>query len=509
MQLAAGLLLCLGAWVALRRTVGAGWVTGAPGPGRWASSLLDLLPVAAGFTLALVALGRPVLAGLAIAAPAAGLIVTDRVKRVVLDEPVMFVDRAELWEVVRHPQLYIPFVGVVPMIAGTLAIAAALAGLIWLEPPLWPLPLGTAVLTLAGAAAIAVALFRLPRHRAILTRLAPVYERWRPARDPATDAERFGMLATFVVQATIAAVERPRRQAEARAPGLPPLVAGGGPIVIVQAESFVFADRLHPALAGAAPEFARLAARSVRTGRFVVPCWGANTIRTEFEALTGIDTRRLGLDRFNPYEAFAQVPLPSLAAAARAAGRRTICLHPYDRRFYARDKVMPALGFDRFVGIEGFADAPRAGAYVADVALAERIAEAVRTEGPDVLIFAMSMENHGPWGDAAEAQAAVPPHLGLRAGEIPAFGRWLRRLARTDAMLPVLTDALAGTGGWLAFYGDHQPSFPGLFARLGILDRDADYLIWRDGAAGRGHTADLAAYDLAPRLLDLIAQAAA
>lgn len=495
------MLLCVAAWLALRWSVGAP-LLGTRGPARAAAVLLDALPAAAAFLLTLLGLARPLLAGLAVVAPVIGLIVTDRVKRAVLDEPVMFADRAELLEVIRHPRLYIPFVGVVPMVAGTLAILAAIGGLIWLEPPLWHLPGLARALSILAAIAAARALFVVPTISGLLSALARRYDRWQPARDPAADAARFGMLAAFAIEATLARAERAGRQAAVTSPGLPAWPAASGPIVVVQAESFVFADRLDPALTGAAPHFASLAREAWQHGRFGVPCWGANTIRTEFEALTGIDTQRLGLDRFNPYEAFARTTLPSLAAQARAAGWRTICIHPYARHFYGRDKVMPALGFDEFIGIEGFADAARNGPYVTDLALAERIAALVRRYGPRLFVFAMTIENHGPWDAPQEQPLPLPPHIAALPGAA-SFGRWLRRLRATDAMLPPLIEALRGTNGWLAFYGDHQPSFPGLFDRLGIADRDADYLIWSAASGGTGRSVPLAAYDLAPTLLGL------
>ena len=75
-------------------------------------------------------------------------------------------------------------------------------------------------------------------------------------------------------------------------------------------------------------------------------------MRAEFAALTGIPEEQLGYDRFNPYHAFGRAPLASLAWRLRDEGYRTICLHPFDKRFFRRDLAMPALGFDEFLGRE-------------------------------------------------------------------------------------------------------------------------------------------------------------
>ena len=101
--------------------------------------------------------------------------------------------------------------------------------------------------------------------------------------------------------------------------------------------------------------FCRLLMRAAKTatfGRLEVGGWGANTMRAEFAVLTGIPENELGYDRFNPYHAFARVPIASLAWRLRSHGYRTICLHPFDRGFFRRDLTLPALGFETFLGIE-------------------------------------------------------------------------------------------------------------------------------------------------------------
>src|SRR6185437_11809244 len=91
---------------------------------------------------------------------------------------------------------------------------------------------------------------------------------------------------------------------------------------------------------------------------------GAPTIRAEFAALSGLSDDALGFDRWNPYHAFARAELPSLARHLRDEGYRTLCLHPFDKRYYGRDLIFPRIGFDEFWGEEQFAGAGRVGPYV-------------------------------------------------------------------------------------------------------------------------------------------------
>lgn len=498
MQLALGVAITSATWLGLRALVGAPPL-GSPGPGRVPILALDALAPFAGLALFTLPTARPILAGLAVMCLAAGMGVADRVKRVVLDEPVVFADRSELLEVVRHPRLYLAFVGVWRMAAATALCVAAVALLVHVEPPLWRMSLPVALLLAVAAAIVGRALFVLPTFAPIRTWLHARYVALAPSRDPKLDAARFGLLAACAIQATIARVERPGRQRAARERPWPAPPPDAGPIVIVQGESFVDVRRLHPDLAGILPEFARLRREGVRHGRLEVPCWGANTIRSELAVLAGLGPEQVGLDRYNPYEHFARVRLPSLAWSAKAAGYRTVCIHPYDADFYARDKVMPLLGFDAFVGIEGFAGAARDGPYVGDAAVAERAAELIAAHGPKLLLFVITMENHGPW-DAKHDGVAPWPLPGDWRGlkDATAIGRWLRHLDATDAMIPVLRRAI-GERGWLLFYGDHQPSLAGAFRDA--ADRRTDYVIWRAGADG-GEEADTSAERLPFALLE-------
>jgi phosphoglycerol transferase MdoB-like AlkP superfamily enzyme len=336
-----------------------------------------------------------------------------------------------------------------------------------------------------------------------LPRIQRIYERLAPSRDPVHDATRFGLLAGFVIHATIARAERPQRRA-----GLTPKQTSGvskpGAIVLVQSESFFDVARLDPALTDAVlPAFSACRAESLQSGRLVVPCWGANTIRSEFAVLTGLPEARLGLDRFNPYADFAHVPIESLAWRARAAGWRTVCVHPFDLSFYGRNRVLPMLGFETLIGPEAFTSAALGGFYVRDQALAQRIATLLDETRENVLVLAITMEGHGPW-DAGE-EIALPPSL----GDIPehaALSRFLFRQRSADQSLLTLTDALRRRHGRgvLGFYGDHQPSLPKAFAALGHNDERTDYMIWQSDVTGPNERRDLAAHELG----QAIAQAA-
>ncbi|MGH6981865.1 MAG: LTA synthase family protein, partial [Stellaceae bacterium] len=274
------------------------------------------------------------------------------------------------------------------------------------------------------------------------------------------------------------------------------------PVVLVQAESFFDARRLHPAMPrDLLPRFDRIRAGAVQAGRFRVSGWGAYTIHAEFAALSGLDSAALGFDRWNPYHAFARAELPTLARRLRDEGYRTLCLHPFDKRYYGRDRIFPRIGFDEFWGEERFAGAARIGPYVSDAALAARAAEILREDGRGLFLFVISMENHGPWPADDPRRGLPDPAPGLppdlpNGAELRCF---LHGLRDSDAMLGAIGDATAAQGGLIAAYGDHVPSLPATYDAFGYADSATDYVIWRGGDTGA--RIDLAAHELPAAIL--------
>jgi len=296
----------------------------------------------------------------------------------------------------------------------------------------------------------------------------------------------------------IARAERTTRRAGAAPPvGTPKSTAAPRePIVLVQSESFFDARRLHADVPrDLLPTFDACSATALQRGLLSVPGWGANTMRTEFAVLSGLSDVELGFDRFNPYHAFARRPVASLAWELRARGYRTVCVHPFDRRFFRRDIAMPNLGFDAFLGPESFVGAACNGLYVTDEALAQRIVTLLGSEGPNLFVFAITMENHGPWNGAVSGREPGRRVLAMAAPDA-ALRQYLDGLRNADRMLAVLSDALAKEHpGLLGFYGDHLPSLPTVFDAVGFSDPRTDYLIWHP-AGGERVERDLAAHDL-------------
>lgn len=507
LHLAAGAVLVLAAWLLPRHIAKA----------RLAppfALLLDLAPLGLGTVLLGLASGRPLFTGLIIVMLGAGTALADDTMRRTLREPTVFSEMSELPQVFTHPHLYLPFAGPGLVIGSAVATVLVALALLVVEPPLWPPhPLAavaaTALIGLGGW---------LLAHEPWLGITAGVMRRLRPSGEPFADAAAFGPFGMIIVHAVIARGERAARQrALAPAPSPRPAPASGAsrkptvPVIIVQCESFFDVRRLSPQLprhllAG----FDACCAGAAVSGRFGVPGWGANTMRTEFAVLSGIPESELGYDRFNPYYALARVPLESQVWRLRRAGYRTLCLHPFDRRFFRRDLVMPALGFEEFLCRKTIGGARRP-PYCPDPELAETILRTLDREGERTFIFAITMGNHGPWlpsGPSIDPGIAAifdPPDL-PDGGELL---RYLDGVRRSDAMLAVLLDGLERRGmpAVLAFYGDHLPSLTTAFRHFGFAATDSDYVIWTGGRTVPRRY-DLSAHELGRLVVDGVLGAA-
>jgi phosphoglycerol transferase MdoB-like AlkP superfamily enzyme len=257
------------------------------------------------------------------------------------------------------------------------------------------------------------------------------------------------------------AFERMLRATAAASPSMRPHVA------LVQAESFCDIREMLPAQQREAlkeflPNWDRL--KQVGCG-LPTPdnAYGAYSMRTEFSMLTGLPPEVLGPWAFNPYMLAARRRLWSLAWFFRDLGYATLCLHPYHKRFFGRDKVMPNLGFQRFLSLEDLGAMERFGPYVSDAALGRKIVEELEGAQRPVFCFVITMEAHGPWlhGRLTEQQIEET----LEGVDVRLFCEDMRmylcHLRHMDWMLAMLQNAYVNTrlekNMEVFAYGDHIP----------------------------------------------------
>ncbi|MBA9940158.1 LTA synthase family protein [Ralstonia insidiosa] len=446
----------------------------APPWGRSAAALAThVFSVATVFLLTLAISARPLFAGFVAVSLTALLAVVSNAKYTSLREPLVFTDLSLFSQLFRHPRMYLPFLSLPNVLALGVGVAVFVAVLV-LSTPLPDAPRG---LLLAGAAGCALV-------HALAARALPL------AIQPDTDQRLHGFYAVFVAgllnglrPSTAAALQT----AMSRGPFSRTAEPAVRPdVIVIQSESFFDARRLGAAVrADLLPNFDAACAAAVQCGQLEVPAWGANTMRTEFALLSGLDAAAQGYAQFYPY-AYIRRPCTSLAGWFGRAGYRTVAMHPYHGDFFGRNRVLPLLHFDRFLDIRHFDQARRAGPYVADVAVADAIQAELEAAGDSpAFVMAMTIENHGP----LHLERVAPGE----AASYHAFGEgkpwddltaYLRHLVNADAMVGQLTRYLAGRKrpAILCFYGDHVPALSAVYRQTGQQPMDSDYLVWRSDA---------------------------
>jgi len=451
-------------------------------PRSWPGSALSLGVAACVFGLFLTFSGAPLASAIMTMLLGAALTLSSNIKRTVLGEPLVFSDLALIGAIFRHPQFYFSALRgwqIAMLILGGVAALVLLVNLF--VATLLPHLLGLAVFTASSAC------LWLFLH-------LPPWSRLAQCPDPDADVARHGLVASLLLH-----WHRWRQTAD------PPPNAGPAPkaanedlLIIVQCESFadpaeLFAD---PCLAMAGLTAARTMAWA--HGRLLVPGFGAYTMRTEYGVIFGRSEAELGFRRFDPFLTAIRETSYALPNQLAKAGWRSLFLHPHDMRFYGRDKIMPAAGFTALLGQDAFrGPAPGEGRYVTDAAITQRIIALAHEARQPTCIYAVTIENHGPW----------PPDQSLQRPQ--QSSAYLKLVRNGDAMLSALIAALSSSGkrSTLVFFGDHRPSIPGL--SMPSSDRHTPYVIVRFDADGvarcrPGQPVDLTPAELHRQILNAL-----
>jgi hypothetical protein len=403
------------------------------------------------------------------------LVLASNAKYVMLGEPLVFSDLALIGAIFRHPQFYLSAVPVWQRAAVGLATVALLAILWWLfvtdvtahVTGLGIMVTAIVVLAISLRARPFRGLARVPNNEndvemlGLTPTLMLYWLRWRVSRDPLPCA--------FTP-----------RHAPQDAPEL---------LVVIQCESFADPVELFEDEALALTGLATARTSAFQYGNLQVSGFGAYTMRTEYAVLFGREEQELGFRRYDPF--LTALGEATYALPARlGSGWRSLFIHPHDMRFYGRDAIMPAAGFAELVGEDRFAK-PGAGEgrYVTDAAMADEILALAQSAVQPTLLYAVTIENHGPWSpDGA-------------SGGSDLIDSYMRVVRNSDTMLSRLMAGLATVGrpATLVFFGDHRPSIPGSTDPGGA--RDTPYVIIRLDSTGRVVRGDNRRVDLTPAAL--------
>ena len=286
-------------------------------------------------------------------------------------------------------------------------------------------------------------------------------------------------------------------------------------IVVVQSESF-----FDPAILNGyhaedwVPNLRRLQ-KWGQHGNMHVPTFGGGTIRTEFEVLTGLPLQFFPhLDY--PYLGLKDSRIAGLARVLKQNGYETLAIHANKRGFWNRDSVFRRMGFDHFIAIDdpAFHDATRRGFYTSDQDTTDVILDKLADGQTPKFIFAISMENHGPYRNIpihknlVKQRDAIPVPAGVDAVGARILRDYLLHQLDADEQLGRLADAMAERTrpSLLVFYGDHLPGLEDGYAAgfkngLDATEQTVPYLLIRADQPHAAPAKDMPAWMLGSGIL--------
>lgn len=446
------------------------------------------------FLFFLLLCARPGAAALLTTALGVLLVALNRAKEDVLREPAVLADTWLLLQAVKYPHLYFPFLPMKAIAAGAIATVLLVGWLVSNETGLlFPHTLHGSLLLagLLGAPLLVLLLLRrgkLPALASYLLARCPV------SHSPSADARRNGPLASALMHPVLRGNWQRRnsgfpgpahvRPAQSHWPEpfetLLQQVQAAPPqdqphVVMVQAESFCdIATLLPPEKAALLPNFLpNWNAMKAKARTLPTPgdAFGAYTMRTEFTMLTGLAMHHMGPWALNPYLLAARQPTWSLARLFAGLGYETLCVHPYHKDFFQRDKVMHNFGFQHFADIETLRHLPTFGPYTSDIALAQWVQTYLQQSTKPVFCFVITMEAHGPWLPGRLTEDQIQHTLGNTAKNhfSPAMQQYLCHLKNMDTAFATYSAPLQYLGAtdkaatapprnsFVVGYGDHPP----------------------------------------------------
>lgn len=436
--------------------------------------MLEASLLAIPFLLMILVTQRILLASLTTLALFVTPIIVNLAKYRALREPLVFSDFYLYIQVFTHPRLFLPFLNIPLTIAAIGSGALALILIILFEST-------TRLPSIPTLGIITLALIFIWKNS----------ENYTPKHLAIDDVRRFGLYNSLLISSLQAVKENRKQNMYQRILNNSPFQylqthsANQPDLLVIQSESFCDIRSLHPSIkADVLKHYDRICQQARTHGPLTVPAWGANTLRTEFAFLSGIDNAQLLHYRYNPYQ-FITRPMPTLANQLKQQGYHTICVHPNHAEFFKRNKVYPLLGFDEFIDIHDFSDAHRDGPYISDQAVTDKLISLLNNRPSDkpLFIFVITMENHGPLHletyqpkDVETFYSDTPPqqHHDLTI--------YLKHLNNADQMLNRITEYLSNSAieAHLCWYGDHVPSMPAVYDELGVQHLDSHYLIWNN-----------------------------
>ncbi len=199
--------------------------------------------------------------------------------------------------------------------------------------------------------------------------------------------------------------------------------------------------------------------KSQTSGTMLSAVYGGGTANTEFEALTGFSTQFLPAGTI-AYSQYVNRPIEALPAVLKSQGYSAAAIHTYDNWFYGRNDVYKSFGFDKFISKEFLNSPTFHGNYISDIELTNQILKEVNDSNKPDFIYAVSMEDHGPYGTSENPGNTIKAEASNLTPESQTIlNNYANTISDVDKSLQQLIEGLQKSSQptLVVFYGDHLP----------------------------------------------------
>lgn len=213
--------------------------------------------------------------------------------------------------------------------------------------------------------------------------------------------------------------------------------------------------------------------RHYQTGWMLSPTFGGGTSNVEFEVLTGLSNSFLPKGSI-PYQQYISKPIPSLASYLSNEGYEPIAIHPFYKWFWNRENVYKLLGFKQFIGVDDFVNAEHKGPYISDSEVSRAIINKTEASKDPVFIYAVTMQNHYPYGEDKYDMKNIKAEGELSKETISSLETYSQGISDADNAFKELLEYYQKLDEptLIVFFGDHLPELGQDYATY----REANYL---------------------------------
>lgn len=191
------------------------------------------------------------------------------------------------------------------------------------------------------------------------------------------------------------------------------------------------------------------------TGYVEVPVFGGGTSKTEFEFLTGVNSRDYPTS--SPYDTFVAKKVPALPETMKSLGYESIALHPSVASNWSRSKGYPKLGFDEFIDAEKMQNNKLVRNFISDESFYNEIIRIDEETDAPLFLFGVTMQNHGGYD---EEDYEEPIEIVSPAGDYPLATQYINLVRESDRALEEFVSyyEAAEEPAVIVFFGDHLPN---------------------------------------------------